>query len=119
MKKIIIGLIFFGLAFGSFPVQAGSGSPEDFFAVQIDKKISQREAQARLYADNKWRNLQCDGKSAADQVLFYSQNREDLIRRMVALNMDQSPAKVEYFLIKAYFDFVTHRQQLYACKNAH
>lgn len=117
MKTFCILITVLCLTLGFQIVQAGSISLEDFYAIQIDKKIAQREVQVKLMASNESRNLLCDGKSAADQVKFLKQNKDALIRQMAEEQVGENPSKVEYFLIKAYFGHVTHKL-LYACKGA-
>lgn len=117
MRKLIMGLMVLVFGFGIAIVQADDRSMESFYAKQIDSKIIQRETQAKSLGMNGSRNLLCDGRTALEQANFYRTNKEALIQQMIQEDISDNPSRVEYFLIKAFFDH-SRRGTLYACKTS-
>jgi hypothetical protein len=117
MRKLIVGLMVVAFGFSIAIVQAQDLSMVSFYEKEIDSKIAQRESQAQLLGINGSRNLVCDGRTAMDQANFYRNNKEALVQQMLEQEISNNPSRVEYFLIRAYFDH-SKRGTLYACKTS-
>ena len=104
MKKIraTIAVVFCVLVVISFG-QKAIAAPESYYNQYVDKKIAKLEQQGKMV--DSW--SACVRGCAAIKILkanFFRTHREELVREMVALKVEMKPYKVDYFLIKAFYN---------------
>lgn len=74
---------------------------EASYARCIDQRINQCQIKAER-SSSRSACMKASAGTAARQVRFYQAHREELIRQMLSRGIDPRPAKINYFLIKAY-----------------
>jgi hypothetical protein len=107
MKKFIIIVIFSVVfVFGAFPVSGDADVGQDpaaFYANCIDKKITCCDGKGGMW-DSRSENLRSCSRLAILKAIFLSGNREQLIREMVANDVEMKAYKVDYYLNKRFYE---------------
>lgn len=103
MKKAGVVLVMVGILMSFALVQAEEVEQAAFYQQCIDQKITQYEQKARL-VDARGKNLQSCGKDAMEQLRFYENHRDELVREMLDQNVATRRQQVNYYLIRAYKD---------------
>lgn len=104
MKKVYALMVLGLFASFSFTWAGGDVDRQAFYSESIDLRITQCEQKARLI-DSQGENLQSCGREAMEQIKFYQSHKQELIRRMLAEDIEAKNHQADYFLIKAYREF--------------
>lgn len=103
MKKRIISTVFiFIILFGANLAHAQTNQQEYFYNSCIDKRIAECEIKASM-ADTQSPYLQRCAEINLNQAQFYMENRDELVKQMVAENLGMKAHEVDHFLIKVFF----------------
>lgn len=105
MKKSRIFAVLFALVIllGAALVNAQTNQQEDFYNACIVAKISQCQTKASF---DESRSAFLSGYAEVNhkQAVFYRNNKEQLLENMMNQDLPLKTHRVEYFLIKAFFD---------------
>jgi hypothetical protein len=105
MKKasVILVMVMVGILESFALVQAGEVDRAAFYQQCIDQKIAQYEQKTKL-VNARGENLQTCGRDAMEQLRFYENHKDQLVRKMSDQNVATRWQQVNYYLIRAYKD---------------
>ena len=76
---------------------------KDFYNTCLEKKITSCQSKTVL-SNSKSANLRKQSIISAEQVIFYSSNKDTLVNEMIELGIGRKLYKVDYYLIKRYYE---------------
>lgn len=103
MKRAGMVLVMVGILVSFALVQAGEVDRTAFYQQCVDQRIAQYEQKAKL-VNARGENLQACGKEAMEQLRFYENHRDELVREMSDQNVPTRRQQVNYYLIRAFKD---------------
>ena len=101
MKGKVFIYFAFSLSLGFFTVHADITTRAPVYQTLIEKEIARCGHKLNL-VNSRGENLRAYGRKAADQVVFYRQNKQQLVREMVEESVGMQSYRINYFLIKAF-----------------
>jgi len=102
MKKSIVLKVFAAVVLLNATLVFAQLGQEDFYNTCINKRIAECQIKASL-EDTQSPNLLHLAEINRDQAAFYKDNREELIKQMLAAHLETKAHAVDHFLIKTFF----------------
>lgn len=102
-KSMIIAVMIVGILFVASFLEADNTSPASYYNDYITMKIAKCEHQATMINARSDCIRRC-AKMRDLQAKFFTKHRQQLVEDMVAQNTEMKPYKVDYFLIKVFFN---------------
>ena len=104
--KVLLTVYLIGtvIILGAVAAQSESNDQSvNFYETCLENKISACQSKMML-STSKSPNLRKTSALAAKQVVFYSSHKEMLVDEMIELEIGRRPYKVDYYLIKRYYE---------------
>lgn len=102
MKTRIIFRVLAAVVLLNAAIVFAQTSREDFYNACIDKRIAECEIKASLDDTQSSHLLQLIVTNR-DEAVFYKDNRDELVKQMLARNLETKTHAVDHFLIRAFF----------------
>jgi hypothetical protein len=101
MKGKVFICFVLSLSLGFFNVHADITTRAPGYRNLIEQEIA-RCGHKINFVNSRGENLRAYGRKAADQVVFYQNSKQQLVRDMVEESVGMQSYRINYFLIKAY-----------------
>ena len=104
MKTLTMTIVALGVLLSAHLLCAQESQTESFYRDSIDKFIAKYEHQASMIG-SKSNSIRQDAAVASIKASYYKAHKEQLIDDMFAQNLEAKRGKVDYFLVKSFYDF--------------